>query len=146
MGEAPTQEAVAPVLTTHGLTKDFGGLRAVDGLDMEVCKGDVFGFLGPNGAGKTTFIRLVLGLIHPTAGHAEICGHRVPGERQDALRHVGGFVDDPTFYRCMSARAEPAPARQHDRAGERGAHRRGARDRRPVGRAPTPRSAGSRTA
>ena len=94
----------APILTTHALTKQFGGLRAVDGLEIEVCKGDVFGFLGPNGAGKTTVIRLVLGLIHPTSGHAEVCGHRVPGELQSALRHVGGFVDDPTFYPLMSAR------------------------------------------
>ena len=94
----------APILTTHALTKQFGGLRAVDGLEIEVCKGDVFGFLGPNGAGKTTVIRLVLGLIHPTSGHAEVCGHRVPGELQGALRHVGGFVDDPTFYPLMSAR------------------------------------------
>jgi len=92
------------VLSTHGLTKQFGGLRAVDGLDMQVCAGDVFGFLGPNGAGKTTVIRLVLGLIHPTSGHAEVCGHRVPGELQGALRHVAGFVDDPTFYPLMSAR------------------------------------------
>jgi ABC-2 type transport system ATP-binding protein len=94
----------APILTTHALTKQFGGLRAVDGLDMEVCKGDIFGFLGPNGAGKTTVIRLVLGLIHPTSGYAVVCGHRVPGELQSALRHVGGFVDDPTFYPLMSAR------------------------------------------
>ena len=82
---------------------------------MDVCAGDVFGFLGPNGAGKTTVIRLVLGLIHPTSGHAEVCGHRVPGELQGALRHVAGFVDDPTFYPLMSARREPAPAGQHDR-------------------------------
>ena len=94
----------APILTTHGLTKRFGDLLAVDDLDMEVCRSDVFGFLGPNGAGKTTVIRLVLGLIHPTAGHAEVAGHRVPGELQEALRHVGGFVDDPTFYPLMSAR------------------------------------------
>ena len=92
------------ILVTHALTKQFGALRAVDGLDMEVCRGDIFGFLGPNGAGKTTVIRLVLGLIHPSGGHAEICGHRVPGELQAALRHVGGFVDDPTFYPLMSAR------------------------------------------
>jgi ABC-2 type transport system ATP-binding protein len=71
---------------------------------MEVCRGDVFGFLGPNGAGKTTVIRLVLGLIRPTSGYAEVCGHRVPGDLQGSLRHVGGFVDDPTFYPLMSAR------------------------------------------
>ncbi len=94
----------APILSTHGLAKQFGSIRAVDGLDMEVCRGDVFGFLGPNGAGKTTVIRLVLGLIHPTDGYAELAGHRVPGELQGALRHVGGFVDDPTFYPLMSAR------------------------------------------
>ncbi len=100
----PSCDGRAPILTTHALTKQFGGLRAVDGLDMTVCRGDVFGFLGPNGAGKTTVIRLVLGLIHPTSGYAEVCGHRVPGELQGALRHVGGFVDDPTFYPLMSAR------------------------------------------
>ena len=56
-GARPGQQSCdgrAPILTTHGLTKQFGSLRAVDGLDMQVCKGDVFGFLGPNGAGKTT--------------------------------------------------------------------------------------------
>jgi ABC-2 type transport system ATP-binding protein len=93
-----------PIFTTHALTKEFGALRAVDALDMTVCAGDVFGFLGPNGAGKTTVIRLALGLIHPTDGYAEIAGHRLPGDRQNALRHVGGFVDDPTFYPLMSAR------------------------------------------
>lgn len=92
------------VLSTHALTKRFGGVRAVDGLDMEVRRGDVFGFLGPNGAGKTTVIRLILGLIRPTSGHAEVCGHRVPDDRRGALRHVAGFVDDPTFYPLMSAR------------------------------------------
>ena len=97
-GRAPT------ILATHGLTKRFGHILAVDGLDMEVRRGDVFGFLGPNGAGKTTVIRLVLGLIHPTSGHVEVCGHRVPGELRGALRHVGAFVDDPTFYPLMSAR------------------------------------------
>ena len=106
-GARPGQQSCegrAPILTTHALTKQFGSLRAVDGLDMQVCAGDVFGFLGPNGAGKTTVIRLALGLIHPTSGYVEVCGHRVPGELQGALRHVGGFVDDPTFYPLMSAR------------------------------------------
>ena len=102
---AAASAGVRPVvLATRGLTKEFGALRAVDDLDMEVYKGDVFGFLGPNGAGKTTVIRLVLGLIFPTSGHAEILGERVPGDHRQAARHVGGFVDDPTFYLGMSAR------------------------------------------
>lgn len=92
------------VLSTHQLTKDFKGLRAVDHLDLSVCEGDVFGFLGPNGAGKTTTIRMILGLIYPTEGYAQILDHRVPDQRLDALRHVGGFVDVPAFYNSMSAR------------------------------------------
>jgi ABC-2 type transport system ATP-binding protein len=92
------------VLSTHGLTKDFKRLRAVDDLDLCINKGDVFGFLGPNGAGKTTTIRLIFGLIYPTSGYVEVLGHRVPGDRQEALRHIGGFVDDPVFYGNMTAR------------------------------------------
>lgn len=92
------------VLSTHGLTKDFKKLRAVDRLDLTVNRGDVFGFLGPNGAGKTTTIRLIFGLTYPTAGHAQILGHQIPGNRKEALRHMGGFVDDPTFYGNMTAR------------------------------------------
>src|SRR5665648_326144 len=83
--------------------QDDGSVRAVDDLDLAVCRGDVFGFLGPNGAGKTSTIRMIFGLIYPTQGHVEILGHRVPDERQEALRHVGGFVDDPVFYGNMSA-------------------------------------------
>ena len=92
------------VLSTHGLTKDFKRLRAVDQLDLSVCRGDVFGFLGPNGAGKTTTIRLIFGLTYPTSGYVNVLGNRVPENRQEALRHVGGFVDDPTFYGNMTAR------------------------------------------
>lgn len=92
------------VLSTHGLTKDFKNLRAVDDLDLVVRQGDVFGFLGPNGAGKSTTIRLIFGLLYPTAGHVEVLGNQVPRDRQEALRHMGGFVDDPTFYGHISAR------------------------------------------
>ncbi len=92
------------VLSTHGLTKDFKKLRAVDDLSLAVHRGDVFGFLGPNGAGKSTTIRLIFGLLYPTSGYVEVLGRQVPRDRQDALRHVGGFVDDPTFYGNMSAR------------------------------------------
>lgn len=92
------------VLSTHGLTKDFKKLRAVDEIDLTVYRGDVFGFLGPNGAGKSTTIRLILGLLYPTKGYVEVLGSQVPHDRQEALRHIGGFVDDPTFYGNMSAR------------------------------------------
>jgi ABC-type multidrug transport system ATPase subunit len=112
--DAPTREPVKPaldpstdqnvVLATHGLTKDFKKLRAVDRLDLSVHRGDVFGFLGPNGAGKTTTIRLIFGLTYPTSGYASVLGHRVPNDRREALRHVGGFVDDPVFYGNMTAR------------------------------------------
>ncbi len=92
------------VLATHGLTKVFDGIVAVDDLDLSVRRGDVFGFLGPNGAGKTTTIRMIFGLIYPTSGHVEVLDHRVPEDRREALRHIGGFVEVPAFYGNMSAR------------------------------------------
>lgn len=92
------------VLSTHGLTKDFGKLRALDHLDLTVYEGDVFGFLGPNGAGKTTALRLIFGLTYPTSGYVDVLGYRVPEQRREALRYIGGFVDDPMFYPNMSAR------------------------------------------
>jgi ABC-2 type transport system ATP-binding protein len=92
------------VLSTRGLTKKFGDNIAVDRLDLTVRQGEVFGFLGPNGAGKTTTLRLILGLIYATSGEVEVLGHRMPQERREALRHVGGFVETPAFYQNMSAR------------------------------------------
>jgi len=100
----PACEERPVVLSTHELSKSFKGVLAVDRLNLSVCKGDVFGFLGPNGAGKTTTIRMMVGLIYPTSGYAEILGHRVPEQRTEALRHVGGFVEIPAFYPNMSAR------------------------------------------
>ena len=103
-GHLEVCEGKPVVLSTHGLTKDFKNLRAVDNLDISVCRGDVFGFLGPNGSGKTTTIRLIFGLIYPTSGYAQVLDHKVPQDRQNALRHLGGFVDDPMFYGNMTAR------------------------------------------
>ena len=65
------------VLSTHGLSKSFGSRPAVKGIDLEVRRGEVFGFLGPNGAGKATTIRMALGLIRPTAGRIEVLGRDV---------------------------------------------------------------------
>ena len=80
-------------IRTEGLTKRYGGVDALSDLDLEVDKGEVVGFLGPNGAGKTTTIHLLLGLIHPTAGRAEIFGldcHRQPVEAHRHLAYVAG--------------------------------------------------------
>jgi ABC-2 type transport system ATP-binding protein len=92
------------VLATHELTKSFGGALAVDRLSLSVRRGDIFGFLGPNGAGKTTTIRMIVGLIYPTSGYAEVLDHQVPRDKEEALRHIGGFVEVPAFYANMSAR------------------------------------------
>jgi ABC-2 type transport system ATP-binding protein len=85
------------------LTKEFpGGLVAVDDVDLDVQEGDLFGFLGPNGAGKTTTIRMLLGLIHPTAGTIEVLGHDIRHHLQQALTGVGTLVEGPAFYPYLS--------------------------------------------
>jgi len=90
------------VIQTAGLTKRFGGVDAVNGIDFQVRHGDVYGFLGPNGSGKTTTIRLLLGLISPTRGGCAIFGEPVlPGAA--ALRRVGALVERPAFYPYLSA-------------------------------------------
>ena len=86
-----------PAIRTAGLTKHFGDVLALDRLDLAVLQGEVFGFLGPNGAGKTTTIRLLLNLIHPTAGRAWIMG--VPTEDvAHAHRHVGYVAGDVALW------------------------------------------------
>ncbi|MGH3460249.1 MAG: ATP-binding cassette domain-containing protein [Kribbellaceae bacterium] len=95
----------APVVT-HGLTKRFrGGQVAVDGIDLEVPAGSVFGFLGPNGSGKTTTIRMLLGLIAPTAGEVELLGEPMPKAQLAVLPRVGALVEGPAFYPFWSGRA-----------------------------------------
>lgn len=92
-----------PILVTHSLGKRFGKRWAVRHLDLEIRRGDVFGFLGPNGAGKSTTIRMVLSLIRPTEGDVSIFGHPLKSERSSALRRVGGIVERPDFYLYLSA-------------------------------------------
>ncbi|MEJ5296412.1 MAG: ABC transporter ATP-binding protein [Armatimonadota bacterium] len=91
-------------IRTRGLAKRFGVRTAVDGLDLEVGRGQTFGFLGPNGSGKSTTIRMLLGLIGPTAGEAFILGHCVRRERLQALARVGALVETPAFYQFLTAR------------------------------------------
>ena len=93
------------VLSTNGLVKRFGALTAVDGLDLEVRRGEVVGLLGPNGAGKSTTIGMVLGLVAPTAGSARVLGHDVATHRDQALRGVGAMLEVTSFYPHLSGRA-----------------------------------------
>ncbi len=91
------------VIRTYDLTKRFKKLTAVDNLNMEVYQGEVFGFLGPNGAGKTTAISILLGLLRPTAGAAEVLGYDIRRQPSQALRRVGALVE-AAFYPYLSAR------------------------------------------
>ncbi len=93
-----------PVIRLRGLTKRFGGLTAVDQLDLDVMPGEVFGFLGPNGAGKTTTIGMMLGLIAPTSGSVEMFGLDAQRHRAEILRRVGAIIETPAFYPYLSAR------------------------------------------
>jgi ABC-type multidrug transport system ATPase subunit len=91
------------ILQTRQLSKRYGKRWAVKNLNLEVHRGDVFGFLGPNGAGKSTTIRMILSLIRPTIGETELFGYPLNSKRSDALRHVGGIVEKPDFYLYLSA-------------------------------------------
>ncbi|HEX4011154.1 MAG TPA: ATP-binding cassette domain-containing protein [Solirubrobacteraceae bacterium] len=103
-GSAPASTgAQPPPLEVRGLVKCYGELTAVGGVDLTVQTGDVYGYLGPNGAGKTTSLRMMLGLIRPTAGSVRLFG-RDPMESVHALQGVAGFVEAPTFYPYLSAR------------------------------------------
>lgn len=90
-------------IRTENLTRDFGTLRAVDGLTIDVPPGIVFGFLGPNGSGKTTTIRLLLGLISPTGGRAEVLGHDVVREAESIRHKTGVLLEHTGLYERMTA-------------------------------------------
>jgi ABC-2 type transport system ATP-binding protein len=94
---------VQTVIRTEKLTKRFGALVAVDGLDLEVREGEVFGFLGPNGAGKTTTLRLLCALIGPTSGTAEVAGYRLGQQDSEIRAAVGILTEQPGLYERQSA-------------------------------------------
>ncbi|HET9921113.1 MAG TPA: ABC transporter ATP-binding protein, partial [Ktedonobacteraceae bacterium] len=92
------------VLRTRDLSRQYGQRLAVNNLNLEVHRGDIFGFLGPNGAGKTTTIRMALGLITPTRGSIEILGKDVATHRARILPRVGALVETPALYLYTSGR------------------------------------------
>jgi ABC-2 type transport system ATP-binding protein len=94
-----------PVIKASNLTKYFGGVKAIDSIDLTVNKGDIYGVLGANGAGKTTTISTILGLIEATEGSIEVLGQYVGPNNNKALRHVGALVGDgPAFFPYMTGR------------------------------------------
>ena len=90
------------VVMTDGLTKRYGRVTAVQDLSLEVLEGDLFGFLGPNGSGKSTTLRMLLGLVYPTAGQVEVLGRPIPKEAGVVLPDIGSLIEGPAFYPHVS--------------------------------------------
>jgi len=92
------------MIRTEAVTKRFGAVLAVDGIDLDVREGDRYGLLGPNGSGKTTLVRLLLGLVFATSGRIEVLGRPVPRRVKDVLPEVGALVEGPAGYPHLSGR------------------------------------------
>lgn len=91
------------IVETSNLSKRFGKDLAVEGLNMKISKGEIYGFLGPNGAGKTTTIRMLLGLMKPTSGRIRIFGQDIKQQRKNILTKVGSLVENPSYYPHLTA-------------------------------------------
>jgi len=96
--------ASSPAIVCQGLTKDYGAKRALDGVDLQLRTGEIFGYLGSNGAGKTTTIRCLLGLIRPTAGSASVLGLDVRDDSLEVRRRTGYLPGDLRLYPRLTAR------------------------------------------
>src|SRR5687767_1127079 len=92
------------VLVAEHLGKRYGERQAVVDVSFTLHRGEVFGFLGPNGAGKTTTIRMLVGLVRPTAGRVLVAGKDLVADREAALRHLGCIVESPDFYDYLTGR------------------------------------------
>ncbi len=108
------------MIVTRALTKRYGRVLAVDGVDLDVREGDRYGFLGPNGSGKTTLVRLLLGLVYATSGEIEVLGERVPARSTAVLPRIGALVEGPAAYPHLSGRQN---LRLLDAAGPGGSRR-----------------------
>lgn len=92
------------IVVTNELTKKYKKHTSVDGLNLRIERGQIYGFLGPNGAGKTTTIRMLLGLIKPTKGNIEIFGQNLNKNRLQILQRIGSLVESPTYYGNLTGR------------------------------------------
>ena len=87
------------IVQTRGLCKQYGKVLRVNHLDLQVPEGSIYGFLGPNGAGKSTTLKMILGLVHPTAGAISVFGNEVNGRnRLGILKQVGSLIESPSYY------------------------------------------------
>jgi len=93
---------VQPAITVRALRKQFGGFTAVDDIDLDVARGEVFGFLGPNGSGKTTTIRMLTGTIRPTSGHAQVLGADIVHRPEDVRRRIGYMSQKFSLFEDMT--------------------------------------------
>src|SRR3954447_22629319 len=94
-----------PAIEVQGLEREYKGrLRAVDGIDLEVAPGEVYGFLGPNGAGKTTTVRILVTLLRPTGGRALVAGHDVATEPSAVRRKIGVALQEAALDLLMTGR------------------------------------------
>src|SRR3954466_11549151 len=97
-------DSSAFAIDVSGVTKKFGGRTVVDAIDLQVKRGEIFGFLGPNGSGKTTFIRMLCGLLTPCAGSGTCLGYNVLTQQAEIKRHVGYMTQGFSYYEELSIR------------------------------------------
>ncbi|MBZ9633991.1 ABC transporter ATP-binding protein [Clostridium sp. FP1] len=91
------------IVETKDLIKSFKNFKAVNGIDLKVKEGTIYGFLGPNGAGKSTTIRMLLGLIKATSGEVMVFGKNIKGKREEILRDIGALVEMPSYYEHLTS-------------------------------------------
>jgi len=99
-----TGDPALPIVSIEGLTKTYGQFTAVRALSLQVQRGEILALLGPNGAGKTTTIRMLMGILSPTAGTATIAGHDCFAQRAEVMQHTGYLPDEPMFYEHLRGR------------------------------------------
>ena len=95
---------VDSAVTLTNLTKDFGELRAVDTLNLDIAEGEIFALVGPNGAGKTTAIKMILGILPPTMGEIQVLGWSIPKERKKIKRDIGYLAQQRALYESLTTR------------------------------------------
>jgi ABC-2 type transport system ATP-binding protein len=110
--------SVGLAIEARGLVKRYRDVAAVDGIDLTVQRGDIYGFLGPNGAGKTTTLRMLLGLVRPDAGSIRLFDRELGVDAIAALKGVAGFIEEPRLYGYLSGRENLELLAAFDRLGE----------------------------